>query len=71
MFVKLLRTDINHVSANVADIMNKCLQNLHPGICQNVLKTDSFSFMYIFLSYISSSGLVFGIFVLSCAFITL
>jgi len=56
IFVKLLQTDVYHVSANVAEINNKCLQNPHPGICQNVWKTDSFSFIYFF-NYISSSSL--------------
>ena len=45
-FMKLLRPDVDNVSTNVAEIKNKCLKNLHPGICQNVLKTDSFTFVY-------------------------
>ena len=68
IFVKLPLGNVDHVPANVAKIKNKWLQILHPGVCHNVLKTESFSFIYniyiyiYILHFISSSVLVFGIF---------
>jgi hypothetical protein len=53
IFVKLLRGDISQVPANVAEIKNKWLQNLHPGVSHSVFKTDSFRFIYMYVYIIS------------------
>ena len=60
MFVKLSRVDFDYISANVAEVKNKWLQNPHPGIYQKVLKTDSFRFIY-FLKLCLIFNFVFGI----------
>ena len=51
IFVKLPLGNVDHVPANFAEIKNKWLQNLHTGVCHNVLKTDSFCFIYFFFAF--------------------